>query len=114
MFVRACVELPLPVERLAGLLTHDPERWIPGLAASSEELGDGLLLQVGFPIDNHRLAPVAIEPRAVLAVPDPLGDGLTIWVAAQGCISPSAAEYSPAIPQAAAMKTSRPPGFSTS
>jgi len=55
MFVRACVELPLPVERLAGLLTHDPERWIPGLAASSEELGDGLLLQVGFPIDNHRL-----------------------------------------------------------
>src|SRR6266446_6909497 len=34
---------------------------------------------VSLTIDNHRLAPVAIEPRAVLAVPDPLGDGLTIW-----------------------------------
>jgi carbon-monoxide dehydrogenase large subunit len=38
---------------------------------------------VSLTIDNHRLAPVAIEPRAVLAVPDPLGDGLTVWVAAQ-------------------------------
>ena len=28
-------------------------------------------------IDNRRLAPVAIEPRAALAIPDPLGDGLT-------------------------------------
>jgi len=34
-------------------------------------------------IDNRPLAPTAIEPRAVLAVPDPLGDGLTLWVAAQ-------------------------------
>ncbi|HEV7665574.1 MAG TPA: xanthine dehydrogenase family protein molybdopterin-binding subunit [Chloroflexota bacterium] len=38
---------------------------------------------VALSIDNHRLAPVAIEPRAVLAVPDPLGDGLTLYVAAQ-------------------------------
>jgi carbon-monoxide dehydrogenase large subunit len=38
---------------------------------------------VSLTIDNHRIAPVAIEPRAVLAVPDPLGDGLTVWVAAQ-------------------------------
>ncbi|MCA1647007.1 MAG: xanthine dehydrogenase family protein molybdopterin-binding subunit, partial [Chloroflexi bacterium] len=38
---------------------------------------------VSLTIDNNRLAPVAIEPRAVLAVADPLGDGLTVWVAAQ-------------------------------
>ena len=38
---------------------------------------------VSVTIDNHRIAPVAIEPRAILAVPDPLGDGLTLWVAAQ-------------------------------
>lgn len=38
---------------------------------------------VSLTIDNHRLAPVAIEPRAVLVVPDPLGDGLSVWVAAQ-------------------------------
>jgi hypothetical protein len=55
MFVRAYVELPLPVERLAGALTDQPQRWLPGIAASSEEMGDKLLLQVGFPIDHHRL-----------------------------------------------------------
>jgi carbon-monoxide dehydrogenase large subunit len=38
---------------------------------------------VSLTIDNHRLAPLAIEPRAALAVPDPLGDGLSLWVAAQ-------------------------------
>jgi aerobic carbon-monoxide dehydrogenase large subunit len=38
---------------------------------------------VSLVIDNQRLAPVAVEPRAALAVPDPLGDGLTLWVAAQ-------------------------------
>jgi carbon-monoxide dehydrogenase large subunit len=38
---------------------------------------------VSLTVDNQRLAPVAIEPRAALAIPDPLGDGLTLWVAAQ-------------------------------
>jgi carbon-monoxide dehydrogenase large subunit len=38
---------------------------------------------VSLSIDNHRLAPVAIEPRAAIAVPDPMGDGLTLYVAAQ-------------------------------
>ena len=38
---------------------------------------------VSIVVDNRRIAPVAIEPRAVLAIPDPLGDGLTLWVAAQ-------------------------------
>ena len=38
---------------------------------------------VALSMHNQRLAPVAIEPRAVLAVPDPLGDGLTLYAAAQ-------------------------------
>ena len=38
---------------------------------------------VSLVVDNHRLAPVAIEPRAAIAVPDPLGDGLALFVAAQ-------------------------------
>jgi carbon-monoxide dehydrogenase large subunit len=38
---------------------------------------------VSLSIDNHRLAPVAIEPRAAIAMPDPMGDGLTLYVAAQ-------------------------------
>jgi carbon-monoxide dehydrogenase large subunit len=38
---------------------------------------------VSISVHNQRLAPVAIEPRAAVAVPDPLGDGLTLYVAAQ-------------------------------
>ncbi len=38
---------------------------------------------VTLTVHNQRLAPVAIEPRAAIAVPDPLGDGLTLYVAAQ-------------------------------
>lgn len=38
---------------------------------------------VSVTVVNQRLAPVPIEPRAALAVPDPLGDGLTLYVAAQ-------------------------------
>ena len=34
-------------------------------------------------IHSPRLAGAAIEPRAILIAPDPLGDGLTIWVSAQ-------------------------------
>src|SRR5262249_17670753 len=34
-------------------------------------------------IHSPRLAGAAIEPRAILVAPDPLGDGLTIWVSAQ-------------------------------
>jgi carbon-monoxide dehydrogenase large subunit len=38
---------------------------------------------VSLTVHNQRLAPVAIEPRAAMAVPDPLGDGLSLFVAAQ-------------------------------
>jgi hypothetical protein len=34
--------------------------------------------------NSHRAAGrIAIEPRATVAIPAPLGDGLTLWVAAQ-------------------------------
>jgi len=38
---------------------------------------------VQLSIHSPRLAGVPIEPRAVLIAPDPLGDGLTVWVSAQ-------------------------------
>ncbi|MHB8618101.1 MAG: xanthine dehydrogenase family protein molybdopterin-binding subunit, partial [Chloroflexota bacterium] len=34
-------------------------------------------------IRSPRLAAVAMEPRGVLAVPDPLGQGLTVWLSTQ-------------------------------
>jgi carbon-monoxide dehydrogenase large subunit len=38
---------------------------------------------VSLTVHNQRLAPVAIEPRAALAVPNPPDDALTLFVAAQ-------------------------------
>ncbi|HEY3057365.1 MAG TPA: xanthine dehydrogenase family protein molybdopterin-binding subunit [Chloroflexota bacterium] len=38
---------------------------------------------VAVDIFSPRLAGAAIEPRAVLVAPEPMGDGLTIWVSAQ-------------------------------
>ncbi len=39
--------------------------------------------EVTVNIHSPRLAGAAIEPRAILIAPDPLGDGLTVWVSAQ-------------------------------
>ncbi len=38
---------------------------------------------VSVEIHNPRLASVTMEPRAILAVPEPTGDGLTVWLATQ-------------------------------
>jgi carbon-monoxide dehydrogenase large subunit len=38
---------------------------------------------VSVDIFSPRLAGAAIEPRAVLVAPEPMGDGLTVWVSAQ-------------------------------
>ncbi len=38
---------------------------------------------VSVDVFSPRLAGAAIEPRAVLVAPEPMGDGLTIWVSAQ-------------------------------
>jgi carbon-monoxide dehydrogenase large subunit len=38
---------------------------------------------ISVSVNSPRIAAAAIEPRAVLAAPDPMGDGLTVWVSAQ-------------------------------
>ncbi len=38
---------------------------------------------VSLSLNNPRLASVTLEPRVILAVPDPSGEGLTIWLATQ-------------------------------
>ncbi len=55
MFLRAYVELNLPVADVEGVLLRTPERWIPGLASSAEERGDRLLGEVGFPVAGRHV-----------------------------------------------------------
>jgi hypothetical protein len=50
MFLRAYVELNLPVAEVEAALLRSPAEWIPGLASSAEEHGDQLLAEVGFPV----------------------------------------------------------------
>src|SRR5262249_44013413 len=38
---------------------------------------------VSVSMHSPRLAGAAIEPRGIVVVPDPMGDGLTVWVSAQ-------------------------------
>src|SRR5207253_8344660 len=50
MFLRAYVELNLPIAEVEAALLRTPTDWIPGLASSAEEHGDQLLAEVGFPV----------------------------------------------------------------
>jgi len=52
MFLRAYVELHLPITKVEEALLRTPAEWIPGLASSAEEHGDQLLAEVGFPVSG--------------------------------------------------------------
>lgn len=52
MFLRAYVELTLPIAEVEEALLCTPAEWIPGLASSAEEHGDRLLAEVGFPVSG--------------------------------------------------------------
>jgi carbon-monoxide dehydrogenase large subunit len=70
---------PQAWDQLAGNLCFSNSR----NGGDVESAFEGADQVVSLNIDNQRLAPVAIEPRAAIAVPDPMGDGLTLYVAAQ-------------------------------
>src|SRR2546428_13894938 len=55
MFLRAYVELHLPITKVEEALLRTPAEWIPGLASSAEEHGDQLLAEVGFPVSRLQL-----------------------------------------------------------
>src|SRR6266480_4923771 len=55
MFLRAYVELHLPITKVEEALLRTPAEWIPGLASSAEEHGDQLLAEVGFPVGALQL-----------------------------------------------------------
>ena len=55
MFLRAYVELHLPIAKVEEALLRTPAEWIPRLASSAEEHGDQLLAEVGFPVSALQL-----------------------------------------------------------
>ena len=77
MFLRAYVELNLPIAEVEAALLRTPTDWIPGLASSAEEHGDQLLAEVGFPVSGLQVgkqveielgAPVRTSGRTCLPV----------------------------------------------
>ena len=77
MFLRAYVELNLPIAEVEAALLRTPTDWIPGLASSAEEHGDQLLAEVGFPVSGLQVgkqveielgAPVRTSGRTWLPV----------------------------------------------
>src|SRR6266540_2197382 len=58
MFIRYFLDLPLPFEDVETRLLAAPEVWVPGLARNAEDGGEHLLVEVGFPVDDHSAAHV--------------------------------------------------------
>lgn len=55
MFLRAYVELNLPLAEVEAALLRAPAEWIPVLASSAEEHGNQLLVEVGFPVSGRHV-----------------------------------------------------------
>ncbi len=55
MFLRAYLELKVPIAEVEGTLLQAPEKWIPGLASTAEAHGHQLLADVGFPVGGHQV-----------------------------------------------------------
>jgi hypothetical protein len=87
MFIRYFLELQMPHADAEAKLLADPASWVPGLARGAHERGEGLLIEVGFDVDEHRIdkkvqvdigEPYAIPSKTLLPIswsatgPDPL------------------------------------------
>jgi hypothetical protein len=55
MFIRYFLDLPVPFEGVEARLLAAPEVWVPALAREAEHGGEHLLVEVGFPVDDHRV-----------------------------------------------------------
>ena len=56
MFIRYYVEMAHSMPELERALLQAPSSWLPNLAESADERGQRLLIEVGFPLDGHRIA----------------------------------------------------------
>ncbi len=75
MFVRSYVEVALPAAVLEAVLVRDPERWIPALAVQADEHARHLMIEVGFPVDHHR-----VGKRVQLDLGEPVHTQARTWL----------------------------------
>jgi hypothetical protein len=61
MFVRYFLELDDPFDRVEAALLADPSTWVPGMARAAGELGERLLTEVGFAVDEDRRMDKEVE-----------------------------------------------------
>lgn len=70
MFVRYFAELSFPLPAVEEALLRAPGDWVPGAARHAEDLGEHLLIEVGFGPEGRRLAKqVLIELRDPIRFP---------------------------------------------
>jgi hypothetical protein len=75
MFLRYYVELGHPLPDVERALLRAPSSWLPGLADSADKRGQRLLLEVGFPVDGHR-----IVERISIVLGDPVRSPARTWM----------------------------------
>ena len=61
MFIRYFLELDDPFDRIEAALLADPSTWVPGMARAAGELGERLLTEVGFAVDEDRRMDKEVE-----------------------------------------------------
>ena len=61
MFIRYFLELDDPFDRVEAALLADPSTWVPGMARAAGELGERLLTEVGFAVDEERRMDKEVE-----------------------------------------------------
>jgi hypothetical protein len=54
MFIRSYLDLSLPFDDAEEGLMAEPEVWLPGVAREAQDMGEHLLGQVGFSLDDDR------------------------------------------------------------
>jgi hypothetical protein len=61
MFVRYFLVLDDPFERVEAALLADPSSWVPGMARAADDLGQRLLADVGFAVNEDRRVDKEVE-----------------------------------------------------
>jgi hypothetical protein len=86
MFIRYYLELQLPFDEVERALLADPASWLPGMATEAEDMGERLLVEVGFEVGEDRR--IAREVRIEVGEPVSVASTTTMlpitWKATHG------------------------------
>ena len=55
MFLKSYVEVPVTFEAVQAVMLREPQTWLDGLAVTTEQEGERLLVDVGLEVGGHRL-----------------------------------------------------------